>query len=102
MEYLALGDGSPTFPQSCMFRGTQEQSSRMLVFHVRGCHPILPRFPSRSIRGIAFEWRRQFLRDRPITPATQHIVVYTSLVWAVSVSLATTQEIVVTFCSCSY
>ena len=25
MEYLALGDGPPTFPQSCLFRGTQEQ-----------------------------------------------------------------------------
>ena len=102
MEYLALEDGSPTFPQSCMFRGTQVRSSTKRVFHVRGYHPILPRFPSRSIRCFRFEWRRQFLRDRPITPTTQRTAAYTLLVWAVSVSLATTQEIVVTFCSCSY
>src|SRR5438552_14831515 len=52
-EYLALPDGPGRFPQS--FTCSAVLRSHLKVgwhFYIRGCHPLWPAFPSRSINTI--------------------------------------------------
>ena len=71
-----------------MSRRTQGPSRFLLRFRLRGFHPLRHIFPD-----ILTTFLFSFI-DGPITPAL--------LVWAPSLSLATTQKIVFTFFSFRY
>ena len=66
-------------------------STEQLSFRVRACHPLWTTFPDRSASLL-------FVTPRgPYNPAVE-----TTTVWAVSLSLAATEEIDFSFCSCGY
>ena len=58
---------------------------------VRGFHPLRPDFPARSGSSLA-ALKRSYYPGRALTPP----------VWALSLSIATTQDIDVSFFSCRY
>src|SRR5208282_437093 len=52
VEYLALPDGPGRFPQGSTCPAVLRSHSKVgLHFHVRGCHPLWPDFPDRSINA---------------------------------------------------
>jgi hypothetical protein len=52
-EYLALPDGPGRFPQGFSCPAVLRSHSKAEVhFHVRGCHPLWPAFPDRSINAL--------------------------------------------------
>ena len=61
-------------------------------FRVRDCHPLWSVFPNRSA-----SWSIGNSNERPYNPAGE-----TPAVWAVSLSLAATDEIDFSFYSCGY
>jgi hypothetical protein len=66
-------------------------STEQLSFRVRACHPLWTTFPDHSASLL-------FVTPRgPYNPAVE-----TTTVWAVSLSLAATEEIDFSFCSCGY
>ena len=72
MEYLALEDGSPGFPQSCMFRGTQVSSDREGYVSVRGCHPLWLPFPRHSCTSKSLRRGHPGPPSRPYNPAVRN------------------------------
>ena len=77
-------------PRDPTYSGT---SREMIRFHVRDCHPLWSAFPCSSvIRSLGNSHVRG-----PTTPQRK-----TSAVWAISRSLATTEEIDFSFFSCGY
>ncbi len=66
-------------------------STEQHSFRVRACHPLWTTFPDRSASLL-------FVTPRgPYNPEVE-----TTSVWAVSLSLAATEEIDFSFCSCGY
>ena len=61
------------------------------TFHVRGFHPLWPTVPSCSI-----------MIYKSILQSYNPITAETVMVWAISISLATTPEITFVFSSCAY
>ena len=72
-------------------RLTQVVISVQLVLPVRGCHPLRPHFPVRSSSTLN-------IHDNSYNPAGA----VTSTVWALPLSLATTQGIDLSFSSWGY
>ena len=57
-EYLALEDGPPVFRQDYTCPALLLVPSVPLsAFHVRGCHPLRPPFPERSVKPKAKRYR---------------------------------------------
>src|SRR5574340_1781037 len=57
-EYLALEDGPPMFRQDYTCPALLVVPSVPLsAFHVRGCHPLRPPFPGRSVKPKAKRYR---------------------------------------------
>src|SRR5579863_5241461 len=53
VEYLALPDGPGRFPQGSTCPAVLRSHSKLrLHFYVRGCHPLWPAFPDRSINAF--------------------------------------------------
>src|ERR1043166_7630307 len=74
-EYLALPDGPGRFPQGSTCPAVLRSHLKIgLHFHLRGCHPLWPAFPDRSIDTplslvVTSERHclsRRFLRRRPL------------------------------------
>ena len=76
-----------------MARPTQVPLGRRCSFRVRVCHPLWPAFPCRSAN-------RSFGNSHVRGPTTPRRKTFT--VWAISRSLATTEEIDFSFFSCGY
>ena len=52
-EYLALPDGPGRFPQGSTCPAVLRSHLKVgLHFHIRGCHPLWPAFPDRSINAF--------------------------------------------------
>ena len=68
MEYLALGDGSPDFPQSGMFRGTQVSRNREGTSFPYGAVTRYGRLFHGVPVLVSLRRRRQDLRSRPFNP----------------------------------
>src|SRR6185312_10311229 len=105
-EYLALRGGPrgfrPGFPCPAVLRYLSRKAAQ---FRVRGCYPLWPGFPSGSAitQLCNFPTRRQTDQDRPYNPRTTTTAVYhIARVWALPLSLATTQGVEVSFLSSGY
>ena len=89
-----MRDGPRRFPPdfSCpaVLRCRLDVSYR---FRLRGCHPLRPRFPSRSATGKIHHCRQSYNPGRRVA---------TPPVWALPLSLATTRGIIIIFSSCGY
>jgi hypothetical protein len=77
-------------PRDPTYSGT---SREMIRFHVRDCHPLWSAFPSSSVNESLCNSHVK----GPTTPQRK-----TSAVWAISLSLAATEEIDFSFFSCGY
>ncbi len=89
MEYLAFRDGPRSFRQDFSCPAVLRISLGLPLLRIRGSHPVSHTFPCiSSVKFLAFA-------DCPITPRY-------FLVWASSLSLATTQEIILIFFSYRY
>ena len=89
-SYLALGDGPPLFPPGFSCPVVLRNCARLILVSPTGLSP-----PS---VGLSRPFDYSYLRfSRVLTP---HIFLHA--VWALSLSLATTQEIVFTFFSSGY
>ena len=84
-SYLALGDGPPVFPQDSSCPVVLRIPTASTQFRLRGYHPLWPTFPCNSTI--------EYLALLGPYPCLYHY----KQVWALSLSLATTQEIVVYF-----
>ena len=76
-----------------------------MSFRLQGRYPLWPGFPSSSANPpiCNFPTRRQTDQDKPYNPSVTTAAAYhTTLVWAVPLSLATTQGIEVSFLSSGY
>lgn len=92
----------PGFPCPAVLRYLSRKATQ---FRVRGCYPLWPGFPSGSAitRLCNFPTRRQADQDRPYNPRTTTTAVYhIARVWALPLSLATTQGVEVSFLSSGY
>ena len=70
VEYLALPDGPGRFPQGSTCPAVLRSHSKVgWHFHIRGCHPLWPAFPDRSINAslIPLYFNRSY-RVAPIQP----------------------------------
>ena len=92
-----------------MSRGTQEPLEAGLHFHIRGCHPLWPAFPDRSINAFLTSFNQEgitgtcFRRRLLIIVVLQHQAFLANrLVWAIPSSLAATIGITVVFSSSGY
>ena len=90
-EYLALPDGAGWFPQGVSDLAVLRILLGQHRFPVQGYHLVSPGFPSRSSSLYC-----TMSQSYNPTPAV------TGMVWALSLSLATTQEIIVIFFSSAY
>ena len=94
-----------------MPRGTQEPLKRELHFQIRGCHPLWPTFPSRSLNTFLSLVKSGNLPDQvdPERSDPADCLIFVVLqprtlvanrpVWAVPHSLAATNGITVVFSS---
>ena len=92
----------PGFPCPAVLRYSSREATR---FRVRGCYPLWPGFPSGSAttRLCNSPTRRQTDQDEPYNPRTTTTAVYhIARVWALPLSLATTQGVEVSFLSSGY
>ena len=72
VEYLALPDGPGRFPQGSTCPAVlRSQLEGGLHFHLRGCHPLWPAFPDRSINAFPIPL---FTRSDPIRIESQRIL----------------------------
>jgi hypothetical protein len=71
MEYLALEDGSPSFPQSGMFRGTQVSSIGRVSVSGTGLSPSMAAFSTAFLYQNLSDGGIQDPLDDPTTPCTQ-------------------------------
>ena len=71
VEYLALPDGPGSFPQGSTCPAVLRSHSKLgLHFHVRGCHPLWPAFPRRSINAfLSLVITSRPHRLKPVPPA---------------------------------
>ena len=69
-EYLALPDGPGRFPQGFSCPAVLRSHWKAKVhFHVRGCHPLWPAFPDRSINALlSLVTRTDFTSRRRLAP----------------------------------
>ena len=90
-EYLALPDGAGRFPQDFSGPAVLRDTNEPVVLHLQGYHLLWRRFPTASIstRGLV---------NGPYNPKAAE----TTLVWAIPLSLATTQGITIVFSSSGY
>src|SRR4051794_7722638 len=105
-EYLALRDGPrgfrPGFPCPAVLRYSSRKSVR---FRLQGHYLLWRDFPftSANARICNFPTRRQTDQDEPYNPRTTTTAVYhVARVWALPLSLATTQGVEVSFLSSGY
>src|SRR5580700_1265180 len=64
-EYLALPDGPGRFPQGSTCPAVLRSHSKLgWHFHIRGCHPLWPAFPDRSINPSLYLFKIQGLGSR--------------------------------------
>jgi hypothetical protein len=71
MEYLALEDGSPSFPQSCMFRGTQVSLIGRVLVSGTGLSPSMAAFSTAFLYQNLSNGGIQDPLSDPTTPCTQ-------------------------------
>lgn len=101
-EYLALGGGPPRFrPGFTCPTLLGYPIRRVITFRLRGYHPLWRSFQRASTtRDFGNSCRRPESPGMdPTTPCTQRFWACTHKVWAMSVSLAATQDIDVSFSS---
>src|SRR5205814_7407621 len=105
-EYLALRGGPrgfrPGFPCPAVLRYSSRKSVR---FRLQGHYLLWRDFPftSANARICNFPTRRQTDQDEPYNPRTTTTAVYhVARVWALPLSLATTQGVEVSFLSSGY
>ena len=90
-EYLAFADGAARFRQDSSGPALLRIPLRAVCLPVRASHPLRTAFPDRSrSQTPTMSW--SYNPGRAVTPP----------VWAPSLSLATTQEIIVIFSSSGY
>ena len=92
----------PGFPCPAVLRSSSRKAAR---FRLRDCYPLWCDFPFASANGriCNFPTRRQTDPDRPYnTVAPTTAVYHDATVWALPLSLATTQGVEVSFLSSGY
>jgi hypothetical protein len=99
---FSLGAWAPRLPTGFLVPGgTLDRPSLRSPFRLRGFHPLRPLFPEPSAREASTAVRCNAPWPST-TPALQRLQAYTELVWALPLSLATTQGISVDFFSSGY
>jgi hypothetical protein len=104
-EYLALGGGPPGFRPGFTCPTVLGWSfERVVAFRVRGYHPLRHSFPEVSARLDLCDSRRRPKTPgtTPTTPHAQRFGPCMHAVWALSRSLAATEDIDGSFCSWGY
>ena len=106
-EYLALGGGPPRFLQDFTCPAVLgNEITRVCNVSPTGLSPSAARLSRTVWLHCKFVTPRQIcisIRSHPTTPVAQHMQVLTcEPVWAISLSLATTEEIAVAFYSRGY
>ena len=90
-ECLALPDGAGSFPQDFSGPVVLRNTAGLLALRLQGYHLLWPLFPEGSSSACS-----------PVRGSYNPGEAVTSPVWAVSLSLATTQEIIIIFSSSGY
>ena len=92
----------PGFPCPAVLRNLSRKAAR---FCLRDCYPLWCDFPFAlaSTQLCNFPTRRQADQDRPYNPCVKTAAAYhVTQVWALPLSLATTQGVEVSFLSSGY
>ena len=102
---LSLGRWSSQLPPGFLVpQGTQVSTSESKTFRLRGSHPLRRSFPAASTMSSLSYSASAYSSEHvdPTTPQQQRLYAYTAVVWALPLSLATTQGVSFDFLSCRY